>query len=191
MELKDRLKEKRTAANYTQKELAELLNVSRQTISSWETGRTYPDLDMIIALSDLYDTPLDLLLKEDSKLISDITNKVKISQRRKITNLILISLLILITGMTLSSIYHENKSQQINDFGLSAADLLESTWQLHLDPTKTIGDSYLSFGKKDLLTVNNYDLLFITPDMDVSKIKEKHQEFKDKGLTDGLSEYKN
>lgn len=41
MELHEKLKEKRLEAKLTQKELAELLHVSRQTVSSWEVGRTY------------------------------------------------------------------------------------------------------------------------------------------------------
>lgn len=189
MELKDRLKEKRTQANYTQKELAEILNVSRQTISSWEVGRTYPDLDMIIALSDLYNTPLDLLLKEDSALVADITEKVKKSQRRKILNAILLLFVGLLVGIGLSSLIREANNQKVNDYGLSAADLLESTWQLHLDPTKTIGESYLSFGRNDLLILNDYGFVIITPDMNASEINKKAEKAKENGLIDGLTHY--
>lgn len=46
MDIGKKLKEKRLAANLTQQELTEILHVSRQTISSWEVGRTYPDLDV-------------------------------------------------------------------------------------------------------------------------------------------------
>ena len=53
MDIGKKLKEKRLEENYTQKELAEILHVSRQTISSWEVGRTYPDLDVLIAISEL------------------------------------------------------------------------------------------------------------------------------------------
>jgi len=72
MDIGKKLKEKRQEANLTQKELAEILHVSRQTISSWEVGRTYPDLDVLVAISELYDTPLDDLLKEDSEMVKNI-----------------------------------------------------------------------------------------------------------------------
>ena len=57
MDIGKKLKEKREERNLTQKELSEILHVSRQTISSWEVGRTYPDLDVLVAISELYDTP--------------------------------------------------------------------------------------------------------------------------------------
>lgn len=56
MEIKDKLKAKRQEAGLTQKELAEILHVSRQTVSSWEVGRTYPDLEILVAISELYET---------------------------------------------------------------------------------------------------------------------------------------
>ena len=46
--------------------MAAQLDVSRQTISSWETGNSYPDIDRLIQLSDVYQISLDVLLKEDS-----------------------------------------------------------------------------------------------------------------------------
>jgi len=55
MEFEDKIKSLRKEKNWTQKELAEKLNVSDKTISSWETGRTYPDIDSLIQLADLFD----------------------------------------------------------------------------------------------------------------------------------------
>ena len=50
MYISKRLKELRTANNFSQEKLAELLNVSRQTISSWENERSYPDVHNLIML---------------------------------------------------------------------------------------------------------------------------------------------
>ncbi|WP_411830086.1 helix-turn-helix transcriptional regulator [Metasolibacillus meyeri] len=47
----------------TQEQLAEKLQVSRSTISSWETGRSYPDLEMIIVICDCFHVSLDFLLR--------------------------------------------------------------------------------------------------------------------------------
>lgn len=52
----------RTAEGLTQEQLAEKLHVTRQTISSWETGRTQPDLDMLSALSSALETETEALI---------------------------------------------------------------------------------------------------------------------------------
>lgn len=51
--------------NITQEKLAERMGVSRQTISKWETGEAYPELDKLVELSRLFSCTLDTLLKED------------------------------------------------------------------------------------------------------------------------------
>ena len=59
MELNTKLKEARSHAGLTQEEVAEAIQVSRQTISNWETGKFYPDIISVIKLSDLYAISLD------------------------------------------------------------------------------------------------------------------------------------
>lgn len=188
MNLKDRLKKHREEANYTQKELAEILNVSRQTISSWEVGRTYPDLDMIIALSELYTIPLDTLLKEDSKLVDDITLKVQKSERRKILNYILCVILALFIGFGISTVVQNQKNNVVNEEGLRAATLFNSTWQLHLDNSKELEASFISFGKNSVVTLNKFSVP-ILPFTDPEALKKKQDELEEKGLESGLTEY--
>lgn len=64
----DHLRHARTAQDLTQQTVATRLHVSRQTISSWETGHSYPDITSLIALSDLYQLSLDDLLKGDTQM---------------------------------------------------------------------------------------------------------------------------
>ena len=59
-----RLKELRNAHHYSQEELAEKLNVSRQAVSRWENGKAVPDIDNLLFLAELYDVPLDVLVDE-------------------------------------------------------------------------------------------------------------------------------
>lgn len=66
MQLHQKLKDSRLKAGLTQEALAQELGVSRQTISNWESGRTYPDISSVLKLSDLYGLSLDELLKEDA-----------------------------------------------------------------------------------------------------------------------------
>lgn len=56
------LKELRKEKELTQEQLAERLNVSRRTVSRWETGRNMPDLDILIEMADYYNIELRELL---------------------------------------------------------------------------------------------------------------------------------
>lgn len=65
MELAARLKEHRNRLGLSQEETAARIFVSRQTISNWETDRTYPDVQSLLLLSELFDTSIDELVKGD------------------------------------------------------------------------------------------------------------------------------
>ena len=59
MEFAEKIKQYRAHNDWTQQEVATKLGVSRKTISSWENGRSYPDIFMLVQLSDLYLVSLD------------------------------------------------------------------------------------------------------------------------------------
>lgn len=68
MKFHESIKEKRKNLNITQEEVAEKLFVSRQTISNWENGKTLPDIESLISISELYEISLDELIKGDKKM---------------------------------------------------------------------------------------------------------------------------
>ena len=61
------LQELRKEKGCTQEQLAEMLNVSRRTVSRWETGSNLPDLDLLIELTDYYSVELRELLDGERK----------------------------------------------------------------------------------------------------------------------------
>lgn len=61
--LADRIQQLRREHGLSQEQLAEKLNVSRQAVSKWESAQTQPELDKIIALSELFCVTTDYLLK--------------------------------------------------------------------------------------------------------------------------------
>ncbi len=61
------LKELRKEKELTQEQLAEKLNVSRRTVSRWETGSNMPDLDLLVEMADLYEVELRELLNGERK----------------------------------------------------------------------------------------------------------------------------
>ena len=68
----------RKSHNYTQEELAQRLNITRQSVSKWETGTTIPDIALLLKLSKLYDLSINDIL-EPKTLPQGITNFEQIS----------------------------------------------------------------------------------------------------------------
>lgn len=62
--LSENIKVMRKAKGLSQQELAEKLNVVRQTVSKWEQGLSVPDADMLLTLSEVFETPVSTLLGE-------------------------------------------------------------------------------------------------------------------------------
>ena len=56
----------------TQEEFGRLFHVTRQTVSNWENGKSYPELQILVSISDQFDFSIDTLLKEDSKMVQYI-----------------------------------------------------------------------------------------------------------------------
>ena len=54
----------RTQAGLSQASFAEKLQVSRQTVSKWELGTSYPEIDKLVAISDMFHVTTDYLLKD-------------------------------------------------------------------------------------------------------------------------------
>lgn len=69
--------------NLNQESLAEILNVSRQTVSNWENDKCYPDIETLILISDKFDISLDTLLKDDMKMVKEIDKKVEKNSKLK------------------------------------------------------------------------------------------------------------
>ncbi|MCY9806244.1 helix-turn-helix domain-containing protein [Lentilactobacillus senioris] len=68
------LKQARKTRNLSQNDVATILHISRQSISKWENGRAYPDMDNLILLSDLYQKSIDELVQNNEELRKQIKN---------------------------------------------------------------------------------------------------------------------
>lgn len=115
MEFNNKLYELRKQKGFSQEELANRLNVSRQTVSKWEVGESSPDMEKLVAISELFDISLDeLVLDKEAKkdesseqtvksdLYSDIKehvltedNKKKAKKGLKIAGIVLGALLLI------------------------------------------------------------------------------------------------
>ena len=67
MALSDRIKNCRQSAGLSQEKMAELVGVSRQAVTKWETGQTSPSTENLFRLAEILGTTVDLLLTEEEK----------------------------------------------------------------------------------------------------------------------------
>ena len=74
-ELAGQIKKHRQALGISQEALAEKIYVSRQTISNWETARTYPDVQSLLLLSVAFDISIDELIKGDVETMEESVRK--------------------------------------------------------------------------------------------------------------------
>ena len=63
----EKLTKLRKEHNYTQEQLAEILGVSRQSISKWESNLAYPETEKLIRIGELFECSMDYLLKDNAK----------------------------------------------------------------------------------------------------------------------------
>ena len=74
MNLSDNLKKIRKENNLSQEQLAEKLGVSRQAVSKWESGISYPEMDKVMQICQLFNININELIHEN---ISEVTEKKK------------------------------------------------------------------------------------------------------------------
>ena len=72
MNIGQRIADIRKENNLTQEEFGDIFHVTRQTVSNWETEKNYPDLKILVDISDHFQISLDQLLKEDPDMIERI-----------------------------------------------------------------------------------------------------------------------
>ena len=68
MTLGERIRDERKKRGLSQEELADILNVSRQAITKWETDRGIPDIANLIRISEEFEISLDELIKGDNSV---------------------------------------------------------------------------------------------------------------------------
>lgn len=111
MEIGYKLKQARHEKGLTQEQAAELLAVSRQTVSNWENGKSYPDIISVIRMSDIYSVSLDRLLKEEPPMkqsyrdfLEESTNTVK--AKRHLGEIILLAIYLIAWIVTMAVFWY-------------------------------------------------------------------------------------
>lgn len=80
MELGNKIKYYRNEKELSQEELAERVYVSRQTISNWENNKSYPDINSIVLLSEIFEISIDNLIKGDVEQMKKEINSEEVKK---------------------------------------------------------------------------------------------------------------
>ncbi len=140
--LKDNLKTLRKNKGLSQEELSVKLHVVRQTISKWESGLSVPDAEMLINISELFETPVSEILgeniekkeKDDLKVISEklevineqLSNYQKEKRRKRIQTLIIVDICIALLFILLAIL---NSPYQNWDYSITEWAILGTFYQ--------------------------------------------------------------
>lgn len=97
MEVGNRIREERERLGISQEGLAQQIFVSRQTVSNWETGKTYPDVQSLLLLSNLFDVSVDSLVKGDVETMAKTVENYEL-ERYKIRASMTAAVVLIVIG---------------------------------------------------------------------------------------------
>ena len=80
MELGNQIKKYRSELQISQEQLADRIYVSRQTISNWVNEKSYPDVNSLVLLSEVFQTSIDYLIKGDIEIMKEKINEQEIKK---------------------------------------------------------------------------------------------------------------
>jgi len=83
MNISKKIKEQRGRMSLSQEELGERVYVTRQTISNWENGKSYPDVHSLILLSQVFDITIDNLVKGDLEIMEQKIEQHDIAKMKR------------------------------------------------------------------------------------------------------------
>ncbi len=97
MNLGERIQKLRKDNQHSQEQLAEMLAVSRQAISKWESNQGLPEINNVIKLAEIYNVSTDYLLLGKESIITPAANEVQKIDPKTISTIALIGAIALIT----------------------------------------------------------------------------------------------
>lgn len=102
MELGTQIRKYRNERTLSQEALAEKVYVSRQTVSNWENDKSYPDVNSLVLLSEVFEISLDQLIKGDVEMMKEQIDQTDQKKFERLSNIFTILFLaVLITPVPL------------------------------------------------------------------------------------------
>lgn len=100
MEIKKQICAYRSQLGMSQKELGKAVYVTRQTVSNWETGKSYPDIQSLLRLSSLFGISLDQLIKGDVELMKEQINADDVRAFNRLSNVFMVMMVLSLLAWT-------------------------------------------------------------------------------------------
>ena len=172
MKLNEKLYEYRKNKNWSQEELAERLEVSRQTVSKWESGRAIPELNKLIRISEIYNVTVDELVKDEVEMNETNVKKVNKFNKKIVKNVVIILLVISLVILILFILNIQRRKNIINEIAEKYKEsfqsigetksglVVENITQVDLNNTEEFRKEYLYYVSEDgkkLLKITSYD----------------------------------
>ena len=123
MEVGKRIREERERLGISQENLAREVFVSRQTVSNWETGKTYPDVQSLLLLSNLFDVSVDSLVRGDVEAMEKQMENYEL-ERYKIKASMTVALGLIAVGAVMLALLRMRDETLTSPFGIVALFLL-------------------------------------------------------------------
>lgn len=98
MEFGKQIKMHRQEAELSQEELANRVYVSRQTILNWENDKSYPDVNSLVLLSEIFQISLDKLIKGDIGVMKEVIQKEEIEKMKRYGRIYTIMLIVTVVS---------------------------------------------------------------------------------------------
>ena len=147
MNIGEQINNLRKQHGLNQDDFANLFNVSRQTVSNWENGKSYPDLEMIIEISNYFKISIDELLKNDVQTVKKIDNERKTKKKYFILLLILCFLgIVIIWG-----IYNKYQDSSAVNFTMENQETYKSNETK--EQSINVANGYFSVCKNEKLDI--------------------------------------
>lgn len=163
MNIGEQIKARRIEIGMTQQDIADRLAVSRSAISNWETGKNYPDLQIIVQISEELNISLDALLKGDTNVVEKIANDTneskKLREKAKQLKGVIAVLAVLLIGVVYLFFGWSaeiSKPEQVKKMKIENDQLVievdtpnyygQRDWWIDIDDTGTIAQVTICYG---------------------------------------------
>ena len=158
MTVAEMIKKTRTEANMTQGEYGAKFGVSRQTVSSWENGRSLPDLQMLIDICNTYHVSLDKLLNEDKEFVEKIDFYNKYKKAIRLVGMCLLAGLLIFAIVFINWKITERNMNQAFEMNAEKLGFVKGElYELEKDNVRyRLPNQKLPFLKKDFHVKNSY-----------------------------------
>ena len=163
MNIGEQIKARRIEIGMTQQDMADRLAVSRSAISNWETGKNYPDLQIIVQISEELNISLDTLLKGDTNVVEKIANDTneskKLREKAKHLKGVIAVLAVLLIGVVYFFFCWSadiSKPEQVKEMKIENNQLVievetpnyygQRDWWIDIDDTGTVAQVTICYG---------------------------------------------